>query len=277
MTSIVDSEAHFLKRASEIHVDQPALDALTRHGFRSLGQLAFAVGQPGQVISESDFQNFCRTIVPSASAACVASIRRPLRSTDAGGPATEAAADISRECVQACLRGRKRQAHGSSQEYVGGAEHRGPFGTWSLIYKRGILTLTKSRCLILTRSWVSAGSVGERWSSNSPSAGWVTFSSSLTSKHTGSGMVDTGSGSGSRGSQPAGGSGGKFQFHLKALAASGTKIPSLMYANSSSNSCTAGSPRSTLYKVSCLGEPAETCFRCECKASALQALRTEPG
>ena len=26
MTSIVDSEAHFLKRASEIHVDQPALD-----------------------------------------------------------------------------------------------------------------------------------------------------------------------------------------------------------------------------------------------------------
>ena len=78
MTSIVDSEAHFLKRASEIHIDQPALDALTRHGFRSLGQLAFAVGQPGQVIAETDFQNFCRTIVPSASAACVASIRRLL-------------------------------------------------------------------------------------------------------------------------------------------------------------------------------------------------------
>ena len=78
MTSIVDSEAHFLKRASEIHIDQPALDALTRHGFRSLGQLAFAVGQPGQVIPESDFQNFCRTIVPSASTACVASIRRLL-------------------------------------------------------------------------------------------------------------------------------------------------------------------------------------------------------
>ena len=78
MTSIVDSEAHFLKRASEIHIDQSALDALTQHGFRSLGQLAFAVGQPGQVIPETDFQSFCRTIVPSASAACIASIRRLL-------------------------------------------------------------------------------------------------------------------------------------------------------------------------------------------------------
>ena len=74
MTSIVNNEAHFLKRASEVYIDQPALDALTRHGFRSLGQLAFAVGQPGQ----DDFQSFCRTIVPSASAACVASIRRLL-------------------------------------------------------------------------------------------------------------------------------------------------------------------------------------------------------
>ena len=78
MTSIVDSEAHFLKRASEIHLDQPTIDALQRHGFRSLGQLAFAVGQPGQVIPETDFQNFCRTIVPSAAAACVASLRRLL-------------------------------------------------------------------------------------------------------------------------------------------------------------------------------------------------------
>ena len=74
----MDSEAHFLKRASEVHIDQPSLDALTRQGFRTLGQLAFAVGQPGQVIPETDFQNFCRTIVPSASAACIASIRRLL-------------------------------------------------------------------------------------------------------------------------------------------------------------------------------------------------------
>ena len=64
MTSIVDSEAHFLKRASEVHIYHPTLAALTRHGFRSLGQLAFAVGQPGQVIPETDFQSFCRTIVP---------------------------------------------------------------------------------------------------------------------------------------------------------------------------------------------------------------------
>ena len=76
MTSIVDSEAHFLKRAAEVHIDQPTLDALTRHGFRSLGQLAFAVGQPGQVIPEADFQSFCRTVVPSASTACLASLRR---------------------------------------------------------------------------------------------------------------------------------------------------------------------------------------------------------
>ena len=74
----MDSEAHFLKRAAEVYIDQPTLDTLTRHGFRGLGQLAFAVGQPGQVIPEADFQSFCRTIVPSASAACVASIRRLL-------------------------------------------------------------------------------------------------------------------------------------------------------------------------------------------------------
>ena len=78
MTSIVDSEAHFLKRAAEVHLEQDAVDALQRHGFRSVGQLAFAVGQPGQVIPEQDFQQFCKTVAPSASQASIASIRRLL-------------------------------------------------------------------------------------------------------------------------------------------------------------------------------------------------------
>ena len=74
----MDSEAHFLKKAAEVHLEQDAVDALPRHGFRSLGQLAFAVGQPGQVIPEQDFQQFCKTVAPSASQASIASIRRLL-------------------------------------------------------------------------------------------------------------------------------------------------------------------------------------------------------
>ena len=78
VTSVVDSEAHFLKRAAEVHLAQDSIDALQLHGFRSLGQLAFAVGQPGQVIPEADFQQFCKTVVPSASQASIGSISRLL-------------------------------------------------------------------------------------------------------------------------------------------------------------------------------------------------------
>ena len=63
MTSLVQSEAHF---------------NLQSHGFTTLGHLAYAVGQPGQVIPEAEFNTFCGNHVPGASSADVASVRRLL-------------------------------------------------------------------------------------------------------------------------------------------------------------------------------------------------------
>ena len=86
-------------------------------------------------------------------------------------------------------------------------------------------------------------------------------------------------------SDGAGGSGGNSHCHLKARGASGTKQPDLMYPNTSSNSWTAGRPKSTLYKASELSV-ARTCLPKQARlkrlrpaldeARPLQAVRTDP-
>ena len=78
MSSLIESEAHFSKRATEVRLSAASLEALRNHGFSTLGQLAYAVGQPGQVIPEAEFGDWSRTHVPAASAADLASLRRLL-------------------------------------------------------------------------------------------------------------------------------------------------------------------------------------------------------
>ena len=50
MTSIVDSEAHLAKRATEVGLTDGALQSLSRSSLSTLGRLAFAHGQPGTPI-----------------------------------------------------------------------------------------------------------------------------------------------------------------------------------------------------------------------------------
>ncbi|CAE7578426.1 unnamed protein product [Symbiodinium sp. CCMP2592] len=78
MTSLVESEAHFVQRAAEVRLSDASVQALRRHGFRTLGQLAYTVGQPGQLIPEAEFTDWCRNHVPAASAADLASLKRLL-------------------------------------------------------------------------------------------------------------------------------------------------------------------------------------------------------
>ena len=78
MTSLVESEAHFNKRTEDFRMAPATVQALQSHGFTALGHLAYAVGQPGQIIPEAEFNTFCRNHVPGASSADVASVRRLL-------------------------------------------------------------------------------------------------------------------------------------------------------------------------------------------------------
>ena len=78
MTSLVESEAHFVQRASKVRLSDTSIEALRRHGFKTLGQLAYTVGQPGQLIPEAEFNEWCRTHVPAASAADLACLKRLL-------------------------------------------------------------------------------------------------------------------------------------------------------------------------------------------------------
>ena len=58
MTSLGESEAHFKKRAEDFRTAPATVQALQSHGFTTLGHLANAVGQPGQVIPEAEFNTF---------------------------------------------------------------------------------------------------------------------------------------------------------------------------------------------------------------------------
>ena len=55
MTSLVDSEAHFRKRAEEMAMSDCGVRALVARGITTLGKLAFAHGQPGVPIVSAEF------------------------------------------------------------------------------------------------------------------------------------------------------------------------------------------------------------------------------
>ena len=63
MTSIVDSTAHFAQRASEVGLSNAALGSLVRHGFDSLGKLAFSHGQPGMQIDTAAFHGYAQGLL----------------------------------------------------------------------------------------------------------------------------------------------------------------------------------------------------------------------
>ncbi|CAJ1365896.1 unnamed protein product, partial [Effrenium voratum] len=63
MASLIDSEAHFSKRAGEVRLGDAALRTLRRLGLNSMGSLAYAHGQPGQPLDEASFTNWVQSTV----------------------------------------------------------------------------------------------------------------------------------------------------------------------------------------------------------------------
>ena len=52
MTSLSESEAHFVERAKEYALPDTLLQSLRDAGIKSLGSLAFAFSRPGRVLRE---------------------------------------------------------------------------------------------------------------------------------------------------------------------------------------------------------------------------------
>lgn len=79
MTSIVDSEAHFTKRAEEVGLSDAGRRALNAAGYATLGRLAFGVGAPGAQLPDHDFQRFATNVLGAmASMQDISSVRRLL-------------------------------------------------------------------------------------------------------------------------------------------------------------------------------------------------------
>ena len=77
MTSLIDSTAHFESRLRELGLPQPFIDLVKAHGVRTLSQLAFAVGQPGQPLVDNNIDNFVQAAVGrNASIAEIAVLKR---------------------------------------------------------------------------------------------------------------------------------------------------------------------------------------------------------
>ena len=76
MTSPVDSAPYFVQRAEEISLARRVSDALKAKGVTTLAQLAFCVGQPGQVLAQADFDTWSESILANLTVGEKASLRR---------------------------------------------------------------------------------------------------------------------------------------------------------------------------------------------------------
>ena len=76
MTSPVDSAPYFVQRAEEISLGRRVSDALKAKGVTTLAQLAFCVGQPGQVLASADFESWSESILGDLTVGERASLRR---------------------------------------------------------------------------------------------------------------------------------------------------------------------------------------------------------
>ena len=76
MTSHVDSAPYLIQRAGEISLSSRISDALKAKGVTTLAQLAFCVGQPGQVLSPTDFETWSDALLTGMTVGEKASLRR---------------------------------------------------------------------------------------------------------------------------------------------------------------------------------------------------------
>ena len=76
MTSPVDSAPYFIQRAEEISLGRRVSDALKAKGVTTLAQLAFCVGQPGQVLASAEFDSWSESILGDLTVGEKASLRR---------------------------------------------------------------------------------------------------------------------------------------------------------------------------------------------------------
>ena len=76
MVSVLDSEAHFERKAKEAGITDPNVAVLKNRGFKTLSQVAYMVSQPGVPMPEADFATFCSTHFASFSIGEISSLRR---------------------------------------------------------------------------------------------------------------------------------------------------------------------------------------------------------
>ena len=76
MTSPVDSAPYFIQRAEEISLGRRVSDALKAKGVNTLAQLAFCVGQPGQVLASTEFDSWSESILADLTACVASSLKR---------------------------------------------------------------------------------------------------------------------------------------------------------------------------------------------------------
>eukprot|EP00435_Cladocopium_sp_Y103_P056280 s2737_g19.t1 len=66
MTSLIDSSAQYESQLKDAGLTAAFVDSLKRHGVRTLGQLAFAVGQPGQPIQDNNVEQLVQNALGRA-------------------------------------------------------------------------------------------------------------------------------------------------------------------------------------------------------------------
>ena len=62
MANLQDSKAHFRARAAEYGVPDPFVQSLVTNGISTMAHLAFAIGRPGQEITDADFDTFITAV-----------------------------------------------------------------------------------------------------------------------------------------------------------------------------------------------------------------------
>ena len=108
MTSQVDSAAYFSQRAAEVSLTTRVITALPDAGLKTLSQLAFGVGQPGQLLPQTDFDNWTNSLLQNMTIGEKASLRRLILE--------------SQTMLVATLKDMTEQPDGASLKKVGMAE-----------------------------------------------------------------------------------------------------------------------------------------------------------
>lgn len=78
MSAILDSEAHFKKRCTEIKISPATFGKLVTLGITTLGTAAHTVGTPGQDIPDADFRSWLESNMPGLPLGDVAAVKRIL-------------------------------------------------------------------------------------------------------------------------------------------------------------------------------------------------------